>query len=111
MWLDMLSDPSRHLSFFAVSCAMIAVGMRRLFRELIAFHAIDVLVSTGATLSHDLYESLGGRHYMAHHHIDDPILRKMRIDRVYDMYADDDKFIETDEFVETFNATLEPRNY
>src|SRR2546428_334857 len=93
IWLHMLSDPDRPLIFFGLSGAMIAGGMRRLLRDLIAFHAIDVLVSTGANLSHDLYESLGGRHYMAHHHIDDPTLRSMRIDRVYDTYADDVIFI------------------
>src|SRR5213594_2899537 len=111
IWLHILSDPDRPIIFFGLSGAMIAGGMRRLLRDLIAFHAIDVLVSTGANLSHDLYESLGGRHYMAHHHIDDPTLRKMRIDRVYDTYADDVKFTETDEFVEKFSESLEPRGY
>jgi deoxyhypusine synthase len=111
IWLRMLTDPNRPLIFFGLSGAMIAGGMRRILRDLIAFHAIDVLVSTGANLSHDLYESLGGRHYIAHHHIDDPTLREMRIDRVYDTYADDVKFEETDEFVEDFAETLEPRSY
>src|SRR5207245_9802442 len=72
---------------------------------------IEVLQYTGANLSHELYESLAGRHYKAHHHIDDPTLRKMRIDRVYDTYADDVIFTMTDEFVETFADSLEPRNY
>src|ERR671924_44848 len=76
-----------------------------------AFHAIDVLVSTGANLSHDLYESLGGRHYIAHHHVDDPTLREMRIDRVYDTYADDVVFTQADEVVEKFADTLAPRSY
>jgi len=111
IWLRMLTDPARPTIFFGLSGAMIAGGMRRILRDLIAFHAIDVLVSTGANLSHDLYESLGGRHYMAHHHIDDPTLREMRIDRVYDTYADDVKFTETDEFVERFSENLEPRPY
>src|SRR2546428_1317789 len=111
IWLRMLSDPDRPLIFFGLSGAMIAGGMRRILRDMIAFHAIDVLVSTGANLSHDLYESLGGRHYIAHHHIDDPTLRNMRIDRVYDTYADDVKFTETDEFVENFADSLEPRSY
>ena len=75
IWMRMLTDPNRPLIFFGLSGAMIAGGMRRILRDLIAFHAIDVLVSTGANLSHDLYESLGGRHYIAHHHIDDPTLR------------------------------------
>src|SRR2546425_2666450 len=111
IWMQMLTDSNRPLIFFGLSGAMIAGGMRRILRDLIAFHAIDVLVSTGANLSHDLYESLGGRHYIEHHHIDDPTLREMRIDRVYDTYADDVKFEETDEFVEDFAETLEPRSY
>src|SRR5437667_12198225 len=111
IWLRMLSDPERPMIFFGLSGAMIPGGMRRIIRDLIAFHAIDVLVSTGANLSHDLYESLGGRHYMAHHHIDDPTLRSMRIDRVYDTYADDVMFTKADEFVEKFSESLEPRGY
>src|SRR5881397_1062521 len=111
IWMRMLTDPNRPMIFFGLSGAMIAGGMRRILRDLIAFHAIDVLVSTGANLSHDLYESLGGRHYIAHHHIDDPTLRKMRFDRVYDTYADDVNFEETDKFVEDFPETWEPRSY
>ena len=111
IWLKMLNDPERPIIFFGLSGAMIAGGMRRIIRDLIAFHAIDVLVSTGANLSHDLYESLGGRHYMAHNHIDDPTLRKMRIDRVYDTYADDVTFTKADEFVEKFADSLEPGSY
>ena len=111
IWLQMLTDPTRPTIFFGLSGAMIPGGMRRVLRDLIAFHAIDVLVSTGANLSHDLYETLGGRHYMAHQPIDDPTLREMRIDRVFDTYADDVKFTETDEFVERFAESLEPRTY
>src|SRR6059036_804223 len=111
IWLKMLNDPERPMIFFGLSGAMIPGGMRRIIRDLIAFNAIDVLVSTGANLSHDLYESLGGRHYMAHGHIDDPTLREMRLDRVYDTYADDVKFTETDEFVENFAESLEPGSY
>src|SRR6266700_2061785 len=111
IWMRMLTDPNRPLIFFGLSGAMIAGGMRRILRDLIAFHAIDVLVSTGANLSHDLYESLGGRHYMAHGHIDDPTLRKMRIDRVYDTYADDVTFTKADEFVENFADGLQPGSY
>src|SRR2546425_9145941 len=111
IWLKMLNDPERPIIFFGLSGAMIAGGMRKVIRDLIAFHAIDVLVSTGANLSHDLYESLGGRHYMAHRHIDDPSLREMRLDRVYDTYADDVVFTQTDEFVENFADSLEPRSY
>src|SRR5437667_301874 len=58
IWLKMLNDPERPMIFFGLSGAMIPGGMRRIIRDLIAFHAIDVLVSTGANLSHDLYDAL-----------------------------------------------------
>src|SRR6267378_921947 len=41
----------------------------------------------------------------------DPTLRGMRIDRVYDTYADDVMFTKADEFVEKFSESLEPRGY
>src|SRR5437879_10974971 len=50
IWLHMLSDPDRPLIFLGLSGAMLAGAMRRLLRDVIAFHAIDVLVSTGANL-------------------------------------------------------------
>src|SRR5260370_13086419 len=48
---------------------------------------------------------------MANHHIDDPTLRSMRIDRVYDTYAEYVMFTKADEFVEKFSESLEPRGY
>src|SRR5437899_10564773 len=108
IWIKMLNDPERPIIFVGLSGAMIARGMRRIIRDLIAFHAIDVLVSTGANLSHDLYESLGGRHYIANGHIDDPTLRKMRINRLYDTYAGDVRFTKANEFVENLAYSFQP---
>src|SRR5438445_13867062 len=85
--MNMLTDPDRPIIFFGLSGAMIPGGMRRVVRDLIAFHAIDVLVSTGANLSHDLYETLGGRHSMSNTDIDTPTLRPMRLDPVNKSYA------------------------
>src|SRR5260370_36840260 len=48
---------------------------------------------------------------MEHNRMGGERVREMRIDRVYDTYADDVKFEETDEFVEDFAETLEPRSY
>src|SRR2546426_2060939 len=59
IWLQMLNVPARPLIFFGLSGAMIAGGMRRFIRDLIAFYAIELLGSNRAKLSHVLYESRG----------------------------------------------------
>jgi deoxyhypusine synthase len=66
--------------------------MRRVITHLIRNRFIDVLVSTGANLFHDIYESLGRVHYIGSPHEDDVKLRDERMDRVYDTYADETEF-------------------
>src|ERR1041384_4597242 len=61
LWLEMLEDNSTVL--MGLSGALVAAGMRRLISYLIKNHFVDVVVSTGANLFHDLHETLGRYHY------------------------------------------------
>ena len=76
-------------SSFGLSGAMIPGGMRRVIRDMIEMRLIDVIVSTGANIFHDLFESFGYRHYVGSEDGDDDALRKHRIVRVYDALMDD----------------------
>ena len=69
-----------------------------LFRS-IEHRGIDVLVTTGAALSHDMYQVLGSKHYIGTPLADDEELQDLRIDRVYDTYADEDGFYKADNWV------------
>ncbi|MCX8117340.1 MAG: deoxyhypusine synthase family protein [Desulfobacterota bacterium] len=84
----MLADPSCVI-FLGLSGAMIPGGMRKVIRDMIALRLVDVLVSTGANIFHDLFESFGYRHYVGTPEGDDDALRKHRIVRVYDALMDD----------------------
>src|SRR5713101_7575954 len=57
IWMDMLKDDTT--IFLGVSGAMNAGGMKVIVRYLIENRFIDCLVSTGANLFHDVYESFG----------------------------------------------------
>ena len=72
---------------------------------------VDVLVSTGANLYHDLHETRGQHHYIGTPHSDDAALAADRIDRVYDTYADEEEFIGNDNWIADFAASLELRPY
>jgi deoxyhypusine synthase len=68
---------------------MIPGGMRQVICDMIRMKLVDVIVSTGANIFHDLFESFGYRHYVGSEGRDDDALRRHRIVRVYDALMDD----------------------
>jgi deoxyhypusine synthase len=84
----MLEDPGC-LIFLGLSGAMIPGGMRGVLSDMIRMKLVDVIVSTGANIFHDLFESFGYRHYVGTEEGDDDVLRRHRIVRVYDALMDD----------------------
>ncbi len=90
VFLKMLRDP-KCIIFLGLSGAMIPGGMRQVIRDMIRMKLIDVLVSTGANIFHDLFESFGYRHYVGSEEGDDDALRMHRIVRVYDALMDDNE--------------------
>jgi deoxyhypusine synthase len=84
----MLRDPEC-IVFLGLSGAMIPGGMRGVICDMIKMGLIDVLVSTGANIFHDLFESFGYRHYVGSEEGDDDALRSHRVVRVYDALMDD----------------------
>ncbi len=84
----MLSDP-RCVIFLGLSGAMIPGGMRKVIHDMVEMNLVDVIVSTGANLFHDVFEGFGYRHYVGSEEGDDDALRKHRVVRVYDALMDD----------------------
>src|SRR5947209_4677689 len=61
LWLSMLNDNCT--IYMGMAGSMVAAGMRKLVAHLIKNRYIDVLVTTGTNLFHDLHETLGRHHY------------------------------------------------
>src|SRR5439155_16339886 len=109
VWLKMLGDDVT--IFMGMAGALSAGGLRLIVAHLIANRYIDCLVSTGANLYHDLHETRGQRHYLGSPNADDALLAEDRIDRVYDTFASEEEFIDNDNWIAEFGASLEPRPY
>lgn len=105
VWKRMLGD--RVMIMMGVAGAMVPAGMRRLLVYLIKNRLIDCLVSTGATFFHDMHESLGRYHFQCSPDIDDVLLQKNLIDRMYDTLVDEEEFREEDAFIGRFAAQLD----
>jgi deoxyhypusine synthase len=109
IWQKMLEGDA--IIFLGLAGALSAGGLRMIVAHLIGARFIDCLVSTGANLYHDLHETRGRHHFVGSPREDDEALAEARIDRVYDTYADEEEFIENDEWIAAFAQKLEPRPY
>ena len=110
IWVDMLRDDTTIL--MGLSGAMVPAGMRKIMVYLIENRLIDGLVSTGANLFHDSHETLGRSHFKGDPDFDDVTLFEHRIDKIYDTFASENEFRDTDDFIADFAKGLDPlRSY
>jgi len=105
VWDRMLRDEIT--IFFGLAGAMVPAGMRSVIVYLIENRLIDCLVSTGANLFHDVYETLGKPHWQGSAETDDVELGRRRINRFYDVLAPETDFSAAEEFVVNFSLSLE----
>ncbi len=96
VWENALTDPKRPTIFLGLAGPLVAAGLRRVLRDLVDWGLVDVVVSTGAVLYQDIYQTIGGRHWMGTPTADDVKLRAAYLDRIYDTYVDELKFEDTD---------------
>jgi len=83
--------------FLALAGAMVPAGLRTTIADLIRKRLIDALVSTGANMVHDLIEANGGHHYQGHWFVDDYLLYRYHIYRIYDIFVPEEDFVKADE--------------
>jgi deoxyhypusine synthase len=82
--------------FLALAGAVVPAGMRSLVADLIRERLVDVVVSTGANMVHDAIEALGGHHYKGHWLVDDYMLYKYHVYRIYDVFVPEEDFVKLD---------------
>ncbi|PSP95724.1 deoxyhypusine synthase [Halobacteriales archaeon QS_4_62_28] len=94
---EMLDDDVT--TFVGLAGAMVPTGMRRIVADLIRDGHVDALVTTGANLTHDTIEAIGGKHH--HGEITpedrterehDENLREEGVDRIYNVYLPQEHF-------------------
>ena len=75
--------------------AMVPGGLQQTVCDAIEHRLIDVVVSTGANMSHDLVEGMGFKHYRHCNLHSDAELKEAYIDRIYDTFLSEEAFRET----------------
>lgn len=87
-------------TFLGFAGALVPGGMKNIIIDLLESGVIDVLVTTGANLTHDLAEAFGHKHYQGSHTADDEALYKKGLVRMFDTYMPNKVYEDLEDFFE-----------
>ncbi|TFG00376.1 MAG: deoxyhypusine synthase [Promethearchaeota archaeon] len=90
------------VKFFGLAGAMVPVGMQGIIYDFIKEGYIDILVTTGANLTHDIAETLGYHHLQGSvsiSDISDIDLHKQEMNRIYDVFMPNKVYEGIEDFV------------
>jgi deoxyhypusine synthase len=106
IWTEMVG--ARALTIFmGLTGSLSTTGQWKIVRWLIERRYIDVLVSTGANISEDLLEALGYHYYQGTWLANDEELLRLKIDRFYDVYADEMQYRKLEDTIKKFARGLD----
>ena len=96
---NMMKD-SECVKFFGLAGALVPGGMRQIIVDMLKEDYIDVFVTTGASLTHDLIEALNIHHLKGASEVDDVQLREDGLNRIYDIYLPNHAYEKLEDYIQ-----------
>ena len=90
------------VKFFGLAGALVPVGLQRIIFDFLKEGFIDILVTTGANLTHDLAEALGYHHLQGNINIDDIDDKELHyedMNRIYDVFMPNKVYEGIEDFI------------
>jgi deoxyhypusine synthase len=87
----MVSD-KEVLKFMGVAGALVPGGLRKVIRDTVNDRMTDIIVLTGANITHELVEAFGWKHEKGITSVGDAALREVGINRIFDAFVRDEAF-------------------
>ena len=109
--LEKMVSNKNCLTVLTLSGAMVPAGMGELISVLMEYNLIDILISTGANLIHDLVDAVSNvGHYLGSLNVDDDELFKHRINRIYDIFLPEENCDKADiKLLEIIQSSFEEK--
>ncbi len=105
IWTEMAKQKGLTV-FLGLTGSLSTTGQWKIIRWLVEKRYVDVIVSTGANISEDILEALGYHYYQGTWLADDGELLRLKIDRFYDVYADEFQYRKLENTIYKFASTL-----
>lgn len=97
---------------FGYAASLSTTGQWKIINWLMENNYIDMLIPTGANISEDIVEAMGGSYIQYSHNANDPELFEKGYNRYYDILGDESEYLEMTELISEFIMTLdEEKNY
>jgi deoxyhypusine synthase len=111
--IDVLEQAIRSKTFLSLGLAgaMVPAGMKSCVNEFVKNGWVNAIVTTGANLTHDLVEAIGYHHHIGSHRADDAELHAKHIDRIYDVYMDNEVYEGLENFMRKTLPKFPKRRY
>lgn len=89
--------------------SLFSAGLKGVVIDLVDNNMVDCIVSTGAIIvDQDFFEALGFNHYQGTFMVNDNLLMKKRIDRIYDTFIDEEELRICDMTIKRIADALTP---
>lgn len=103
--INMFQDPETTI-FLGLAGSMSTAGIWRIVKWLVEERYVDVVVSTGANISEDIYEAMGFKYLKVDPCVDDEMLLRNKYDRFYDTVACEDDYRKMEGLIREFVESL-----
>ena len=109
---DQMLKEKKCVIILTLSGSTSAAGCMQVYVDMVKNNMVDAIVATGASIvDMDFFEALGFKHYQGTPFVDDKLLRKLYIDRIYDTFIDEEQLQTCDKTIKLIADTLPPRAY
>lgn len=85
-------EDSKCFTFLSMSGPMVPGGLRKIVSHLVREGYIDIIITSGANIVHDLVEAYGGAHYRVPPDMNDEQLRSEGMGRIADIFVHEEDF-------------------
>jgi deoxyhypusine synthase len=109
---DRMLKEKRCVIILTLAGSTSAAGCMQVYVDLVKNNMVDAIVATGASIvDMDFFEALGFNHYQGTPFVDDKLLRKLYIDRIYDTFISENDLQVCDKTIKKIADGLPPRPY
>jgi len=103
VWRQMMKEKEITI-WLGISGAIVPAGMRKIISFLIKNRFVDAIVSTGAQMFHETFETLGKEHFLGESVMNDMKLFKEGVVRIYDVLAEEMDLLAGEFFIKRMAA-------
>jgi deoxyhypusine synthase len=101
-----LFQSSKYLVFLSIAGPMVPGGLRQIIADLVRTKHVNIIVTSGANVVHDIIEAIGGHHVKGTMNVDDKELAEQHLGRAGDVFIETSSFEKLEDTIHTLLSQI-----